>query len=240
MYNIPSIESYSVSSDDSGFYGDGANGSQVFTPSATTNWKVFKIEGDTVELISTNDVGKLTLRGYKGYNKLVDILNSIASAYVNPDYAVSGRSIGSTDQSVGTVAENLLAVIASNGSSVDYASTVPYTDTYHEADVQYIIDNNLLPEENLYDNQYAWLASRKAARGYSTNYYVEMYAKLFYWRGTTLEDAVGSVRLGKAKNSSDYTDEDSGRSVRVIVKLKPGIKVNGGDGSTTPWVLITE
>jgi len=236
----PSIESYSVSSDDSGFYGDGANGSQVFTPSATTNWKVFKIEGDTVELISTNDVGKLTLRGYKGYNKLVDILNSIASAYVNPDYAVSGRSIGSTDQSVGTVAENLLAVIASNGSSVDYASTVPYTDTYHEADVQYIIDNNLLPEENLYDNQYAWLASRKAARGYSTNYYVEMYAKLFYWRGTTLEDAVGSVRLGKAKNSSDYTDEDSGRSVRVIVKLKPGIKVNGGDGSTTPWVLITE
>jgi len=232
----PSIESYSVSSDDTGFYGSDGDGAQAFTPSTTTSWKVFNIEGDAVELISTNDVGGLRLKGYTGYNNMVNTLNSIAGAYVNPDYAVSGRSIGSTDQSVGTVAENLLATIGGGITPTDS----PYTDTLYESDVQHILDNSLVVEENLY-SQASWLASRIAKKNSSTSWYTRLQGRLFWNNGTTIENAMGQETLCDAKNSSDYTDStSSNRGVRVIIKLKPGIKVNGGDGSTTPWILTNE
>jgi len=199
----------------------GADIDQNFkTSEYTSGWRVFSNDGDTIQLISAESVGDLSLQGEIGYLNIIYALNSLSRAYVNPEYAVSGRSIGCKG-----CAEKIEGELGYQYPLTTYL-TAPYTETGYEADINIIHSNNLIHSSG----DSAWLASR-CVNGETSG---------TTFSGRTLTKA-GTVSQGSLHRISfDDTKSEDARiaGVRPIITLRTGVKATGGDGtSESPWTI---
>jgi len=85
---VPTLTSYSQ-------YYTGA-GTQTYTPSSTTTWKVYSNNNGELTIINSSDIA-LALGGESGYDYATDTINELVSAYNNEIYASSIRSIKESD-----------------------------------------------------------------------------------------------------------------------------------------------
>jgi len=225
----PSSTSYTVPTTVSGY-----TSNQTFNPSSTTSWRVFSNENGKVEIISTDSVGKLYLRGYSGYVDLVQTLNDMSISYVNPQYAISGRSLGYYDEKVvssdGTLGDDMTEEQKANYKKLDTSnyslnngvSGFPYED------YQYKLDEGILSVHGgIYQSSGdIWLANRSIViQGGST-----------VFRSVDIS-IVGYVSCGLLYSYAG-TAYSVSNGVRPIVTLKSNLTVIGGSGtSSDPYII---
>ena len=131
----------------------------------TGDWRILSIDTSgadpVIEIVSRDNVtfynnteSALFLRGKTGYNNVVQTLNTMCGYYVNPKYAISGRSIGSD-------VNNL------NGKTDYYVYTgdnqylKDNTNQYINVDEDYLVDTGLLSNiDEWVSNRSYWYASR--------------------------------------------------------------------------------
>lgn len=79
----------------------GAEENQSYnTSSYIGTWQVlYNNSAYGLQIVSSKKVGNLILKGINGYNNSIDILNEISDYYINDDYAISARSIGTNPKS---------------------------------------------------------------------------------------------------------------------------------------------
>ena len=212
----PSTERYTA---------NGGASSSTFYPSKETVWQIFSINGSTISLISSDSVGSLTLEGKTGYKNAVSILNNIANAYVNGEYATSGRSIGSGSGSIGEIDETSNPITweetytnGKNGS--------PYKDVLHRADKAIIKDN-----ESLHISSDVWLASRHIIVSEEHTYFAVRYLP------SNNEEAAYSIFASKANGAKESLGSKT-LGVRPIITLRSYVEISGGNGTLgNPYTL---
>lgn len=206
--------SYSLESDDTG-----ANNSQEFKPNNAISWKVFSNQGNEVELVSDKNIGELTFQGKIGYSKAVGTLKNLCNQYVNNLYALSGRCLGSSDDSVEEVDVDEL------NFELDFDNTPEnvYSDNYFNKDMEKLKEQSLVYDE-------VFFASR--------NVEDDDVAKRFgirYILNNTVEDEF----IYEVSESSD-SESAVTKGVRAVITLKPDVCIVGGTGiETDPYVLAT-
>ena len=211
----PSSTSYTVATTDSGY-----SSAQTFNPSATTSWRVMYNNAGQLDIVSTDAVqtsasADFYLYGKTGYAKAVDTLNNIGQAYVNSTYATSGRHIGSTNESVGTIDEETITG-GVTGS--------PYTDELYTTDVNQLVNNSLL-----HSSSRTWLASRHVESGYEDSFFdvrmIDNIATEYYFSVYYVDPYVSDV----------YSVSGA---VRPVVSLKSDIQITEGLGTqASPYVV---
>ena len=98
---IPNETSYMPDINKTGCAEESECPQEALNPSESKLWKVFRINDDnTIEIIVDEPtLTKIYLNGMTGFINSVDVLQSVASKYVNPKYALSARSFGYYGQS---------------------------------------------------------------------------------------------------------------------------------------------
>ena len=179
----------------------------------TGKWVVLRNTGGTIEIISKESVGSLTLSGADGYANAVKTLNDKCATYVNSTYATSGRSAGATSSSIGQIntTDNPLTFVAARPQ-------LPYYDEYYMEDM--VNNINLLHSSN---SGYVWLASR----------YLETNSMgaVFYVRSLSADGGIMNFELYAADNVGTAVIQES-HGVRPVITLKSGIRIVGGSGSS--------
>ncbi len=185
-------------------------------------WVVLRNEtGKNVEIISKENVADLTLSGADGYANAVKLLNDKSKQYINPIYAVSGRSVGATSKSIEQIDRNIYPVAF-------YREIVkrilPYHDDYGAADRNLIMNNAAL-QQTVGD---VWLASRYLDPSDETNYSFNV--RCVGPNGTIVNRAsTQELFLPKADGTSEsYTFS---KGVRPIITLRQDIRITGGAGT---------
>lgn len=214
----PSCTSYIVTTNESGYTSD-----QEFNPSTTTSWRVMYNNAGQLDIVSADSVqttsdANLYLRGSTGYAQAVDTLNNLGNAYVNSTYATSGRHIGSTSSSVGTIDTTTYPLTYGVSGS-------PYTDTYYSTDVIQLTDNDLLHSSGI-----TWLASRYLRTNVSRS--------LFGVRELLADDGINEYYLYYTGRGGGTLSDDYAHGVRPVVSLDSGIRIVSGSGtSSDPYVI---
>ena len=189
---VPSVSKYVVDKEESG-----CSWNQVFKPKDTTLWRVYRNSDGITEIVSAHGVGLLTFKGENGYKNSVGILDDLANAFVNPEFAVASRSIGESEESCDKIEEEL-----------DYhevcrrGEVMPYVDGFYKDDL------HLVKKRGLWDRaDFAgtWLASRC----------------LHYFGGTLkfelrFIDAHGNINRGEVFSSA-YNGETSEKALSLLV-----------------------
>jgi len=210
-YN-PIVSNYIVPATYSGHTAD-----QTFNPTTTTSWKVFNINKDdgTVELISTESIGDLTLKGKTGFQYAIQTMQGLADAYVNTNYVTSARALGYSEKGLTPYQVGQY----NNTGGTSNSNSFPYTDSQHTTD-KTILDT--YPRLVQYTGS-VWVASR-----YTSSY---NYLRILSNTG----DISNSSYL--YRSSSDYSVTNG---FRPIVKLDPRTEIIGGEGtSETPYKIAS-
>ena len=66
----------------------------------TKRWRIYRKEGDVLELISDEPVAVISVYGVRGFSNIIYMANSISNAFIDNKYAFSARSIGCSDESI--------------------------------------------------------------------------------------------------------------------------------------------
>lgn len=203
-------------------YNDEEHGLQIISSKNVTN------EGNLY--LGTDGNGEANKRAY---NNSVTTLNKFCSNYVNIQYAISGRSVGSDPiNSKDTTQENEI-IQTDNGEGIDSG--------YKVADENYITDYNAMKsatsqsEEGLFDSTLSmfWLASRHVTADIE---YASFSIRLLDNYGT----------IGDDWWISNWNDEVSWADpsmcgVRACITLRSGIKTNNGNGTKeNPYELVAQ
>jgi len=226
----------------------------ALVPSATTQWIVLKNDGITVELVSADSVGTLTLgadtytvdgvtfsEGSAGdlelskthYGNVIQILRQISEVYTDGEIAIAGRGLGWNGTSAETIPiENIsFNYISTNG--IIAVNGDPYDDTYYRQhgetieDVDALIDQGMLHTTRY--NNYVWLASRYL-NGTSTN-------SLFTVRRIKSDGTVGGQDFVNEYSSGGAYSYTLTYGIRPVVTLKPGIKATPVGTEGNSWKL---
>lgn len=218
----PSSTSCTVLASDSGYDSD-----QTYNPSSITSWKVFKNNSGQLDIISSEIVGNLALKGATGYEKAVYTLNNMCSNYVNPTYATSGRSLGYK-------AGSSMETIDTSTYPLEYGvSGFPYTDTYYTDDTT-IINKNI---NGKYPLRYTgdgkvWLASRYSANVDDLLYDFEVRCEFDGGSG------IDSIFLCRVYSSGGVSSYSVSYGVRPVISLKSGLSIISGTGTEEdPYVV---
>ena len=156
------------------------------------------------------------------YNNAITTLNSKANEYNNSNYSTRARSVGSVPNNI-------------NSQSSMYTSSdswfAKYNNKFRNTDNNYLTDWNKMKElgiENL-NNAY-WLASRVIN---ATSYDCHFSMRSIDSRGNLDYEY---MNYAHRLNSTHAYSTTCG--LRPVFKLKPGIKVTGGAGtSSSPYTL---
>jgi len=227
---MPSSTSYKVYETDTGDYNEDGDTAdyQEFNPSQTTLWRVMYNNNGQLDIVSADSVGDLSLYGATGYAKAVDTLNNLGNAYVNTTYATSGRHIGSTSESVGTINTTTYPLTVENTYSQDNIG-LPYHDTLYEIDVNQLKNNNML-----HSSGYTWLASRNFYRGTGESCF-RIYC--IHANGNVIESNYLYV-VETPVWGGDVSSQAKSYGVRPVVSLKSEIRITGGSGtSADPYTI---
>ena len=181
----------------------------------TGKWVVLRNTTGAWEIISKESVGDLELSGATGYANAVKILNDRCSIYKNSTYAVSGRSVGATADSIEQIDTTQYPLTYEAARS----ESLPYHDTYYLSDQSIISGNDNLK----HSSGNVWLASRRL------NVYDNRSSFCVF---NLNENGVLNSRsiYGQYSNGKTWGDNYAG-GVRPVVTLKPGIRIIGGSGT---------
>ena len=210
VIGVSSIAEGSYVSYDSGHsdYGDG--------------WVVLRDTPLGLEIISKESVGNLTLSGANGYASAVAKLNNKAKEYINPYYAVKGRSVGATDDSI--------EVINTSTYPLTYAAArnreLPYYDEYYTDD-QTLIANNANLKHSI---GHVWLASRILI---AESDYSAFAGRFLMSSGDKNNDWLFMANSGGGTDTYSFS-----YGVRPVITLRGDIQIIGGSGTQAdPYIL---
>ena len=221
---VPNRACFSVTADESG-----SKFTQYFYPSSLGGWRVFQNDGEHVEIALNCTLPDLVLNGARGYANCISILNNLANSCVNPNFAESGRSLGSKGTKAEMITYSCLAdadveYVVKKINELQHFDAVK--DCCIEEDLKILSENALLHVGNFG----VWLASRGiqiTPRGKGFGVYV-MYSE-------EVKDVV-PLYCSVLDNKNYETFMHS--KIYPIVKLKKDVLVKSGDGtSNKPYVL---
>ena len=165
------------------------------------------------------------------YNGAITTLNSAANNYLNTNYAISARSVG-------TIPDNPSA------DTAYYSFPSNYNVSYNlrAEDTNYLTDYNQLKKLNLLKaDQGYYLASRVIENGYN-EISSSMDVLTFSIRvisGSSLRESLYSLAVYPGNYETGRMRSD-GYACRPVFTLKPGLKVIGGNGTeSSPYTLGT-
>ncbi len=191
--------------------------------SYTGKWVVLRNNGGTIEIISKESVGDLTLSGADAYINYVKILNDECKAYVNSKYASKGRCLGATSSSLDQVDTSQYPLTFAAARERIF----PYHDTYYTSDQTIIQSNSALK----HSTGYVWVASRFLQPGNGCSVFN---ACRMYKNGSTADWAA----LYRAYNDNSTADASGTYGLRPVITLKSRIKIVGGSGtSDVPYTI---
>jgi len=209
----PTSRSYSVTCE---------NSVSTFYPENTIKWQVFSKSGGVIQLISADSVGELTLEGRKGYAEAVGILNGIANAYVDGNFVIGSRSLGSSGSSIEVIDEAKVTW----SETFNKNTGLPYKDTYYRDDRAIIQEN-----EELQINKDVWLASRSLVAFEDDSRFSVRYLPTDYKEVTHSLYIVNANDVGQSTGAKGF-------HVRPIVYLDSDVKIEKGEGtSQVPYEL---
>ncbi len=190
----------------------------------TGDWVVLRNSTGQLEIISKESVGDVTLGGAEGYANAVSILNSKAKEYINYNYAVSARSVGSTVDSIEQIDTTQYPLTYEAGNAA--GMVLPYQDTYYLDDTTIIANNANLK----HSSGNVWLASRILGTNSSYSYFN---VHNLYSSGTAY-----NVSLFAAGSGGDVDSFVYSLGFRPVVTLRADLRVIGGSGTQAdPYVL---
>ncbi|MEG1990380.1 MAG: hypothetical protein RR136_05295, partial [Clostridia bacterium] len=173
-------------------------------------WRVLTNKSGIVEIVSAKSVQNLTMIGKADYINAVNILNNVCSRYVNTTYATSGRSIGTTSQSIGNIGDSGIVWNAN-------AKDVRLNDTYYQNDIY------ALSVAGIRLDDWTWLGSREVEQGSVISAFIVRYVYI--------DDGVNNNYLYLLNNGGNTYENSSTFGVGAVVSLKSGIKVTAGEGT---------
>ncbi|MBP3284458.1 MAG: InlB B-repeat-containing protein [Clostridia bacterium] len=221
-----------------------------FDPSATTTWRVLSNDGTTVELVSADSVGDLTLGkdseqatdgtfssgteadmevAKSNYARAVKILNEISEAYVNPTLATGGRGlgtvVGSSMEEIDTTTYPLTwdYTYPQGYTYTEGNNGFPHTDTYYSTDVNVLMNNSML-----HSSGYVWLASRNLGLA-SSNSDFRVRSMI------TSGDIYNYYTLFSSHSDGSAITYSNTNGVRPVVILKSGLTISGAGTEENPW-----
>lgn len=181
-------------------------------------WRIFEVKNGFVKLISADNVHKLILYGKVGYANLVDTLNGISKAFVNPEYALYGRSFGSSEASTGKLSLDSI--------SLSQVENHCFSDKEYLEDVRIIAEHGLgVPKSGL-----VWMASRAVVTGVKST---EFGARSFF------DSHVYFSELYREYDEGRGFDNALSAGVRPIITLKPDIGLSSGNGTREEPYVVT-
>ncbi len=188
------------------------------------DWVVLRNTKGQLEIISKESVGNVTISGAKGYANAVNILNTKAREYINTNYAVNGRSVGATENSIGAIntTEYPLTYAAASATT----EHVPYFDICYISDQQIIANNATLQ----HSSGWVWMASRILTATDSLSDF-----KVRRLNSNGYADGNYVYQVGSGGGTNIYSDA---LGVRPVVTLRSDIQIIGGSGTVdTPYIL---
>ena len=223
-YTVPT-QSYTIKATETGYSSD-----QTFnTNTYTGKWQVLYNNDNGVEIISSDVVvNTLHLKGKKGYNNFVNILNTASNYYTNLDYATRGRSVGSDPMSPGEV--TTLYKDTEEGQKYTYIEE--YAPDLKADDTSYLIDYEVMRNLNIHNlGKNYWLASRE----------VNALGQVATFHGRTMQ-ANGEILLNglwRAEKWGSKIDYERICGIRPVILLKSDIIITGGKGTEeSPYTII--
>ena len=219
----PSSTSCIVLSEDSG------HKNQTYNPSTITSWKVFKNNNGQLDIISSESVGSLCLVGKTGYAKAVYTLNKMCSEYVNPTYAISGRSLGYVEGSSMETIDIEEYPMTWENTYKNGNCEFPYTDTYYINDKE-IIKTVIYTDQSLLLQHDVWLASR----------WSEAYSGISMFGVCHLNSSglSGSSQLYNSHSDGRISTYFAAHGVHPVISLKDNIKITAGNGTKeSPYII---
>ncbi len=219
-------------------------------------WRVlYNDEEHGLQIISDDIVGKLTLghvdsdgnqyirneedekKAKIAYNKIVSTLNTFSRYYVNPKYAISGRSVGSnpiTPDDNETKTEKLIKSDYPKGSDNWDSGCILFNDynttTKYDRDLMSSLNNETNAEDTF------WFASRlgycnEYGARFSTDYGKKdgsLYSCNFWAMGD------GELNGIISSNPGEFT-----HGVKPVITINPNVQTQSGNGEeSTPFILV--
>ena len=187
-------------------------------------WVVLKDTNLGVEIISKESVGQLPIAGPTGFANLVRLLNDKSRQYLNPTYAVSARSVGSSGRSIEMINTSDYPMTWGN-----IGQNLPYYDEYYEDDATIIANNAALQHSQGVEMCVA-LASRNA----QLSNYAMLWERTLYHNGATDDDFM----LGSVSNTNVVQSYSVAIGVRPVIMLRSSARITGGSGTSgSPYTL---
>lgn len=148
------------------------------------------------------------------YNNAIQTLNTKTRKYINKDYVIDARCVGSNPKDENTEAK-------------DFAE---YNEITYEAingDTNYETDYNTLEELNILDTEKSyWLASRNVEPGY-----VYSQQGILCYVRMVGQTPIAIYRDNEMNKPYDYSDEVT-NGIRPVFLLKGDLNIKNGDGKT--------
>ncbi len=189
-------------------------------------WVVLRNDGENIEIISKDSVGLLTLHGVDGYANCVKILNDKCREYVNDKYALSGRSVGATADSIEQIDTEKYPITWAGADAI--GEDLPYEDKTYISDRDIIRNNSELNHgttNTRYNNGGVWLASR--------HLFLVSVGSSFSVRLLEKNGVIGDAGLVSAgpDGSVGVGGPEWPNGVRPVITLKSEIRIVGGTGT---------
>lgn len=179
-------------------------------------------------------------KGKTVYNNAIETLNNEAEAYINPEYAIDARCVGSIP-TVGTTGnfiqkdkgtETTLILPPSTWESYIKPSDWLDDDTgCFDTDENYITDEIQMKSINIYDiDEEYWLASRSVHANDTSCH--------FYIRFVDMDGGSNSFSVCGISNDGFLNAYLGEKSLRPCISLRTDIKIIGGNGSKeSPYII---
>lgn len=215
------------------------------TADATKLWQVLYNDSTYgVQLTSSKNVITITLgtnkvasKGWNAYQNLISILNTISDYYINTNYAVSARSIGTVPSNRAAESSNITFKL---GSGVSTSNIGKNTDTNYTKD--------LTAMQNAKNQNSSGIASTGETYFLGSRYlaissqYTDDSSAVFNARIINSSGSISNASVAVATNSANYTYSGWSKQytggVRPVVKLKSNIIITDGDGTeNNPYIL---
>ena len=215
------------------------------TADATDLWQVLYNDSTYgVQLTSSKNVITITLgtnkvasKGWNAYQNLISILNTISDYYINTNYAVSARSIGTVPSNRAAESSNITFKL---GSGISTSNIGKNTDTNYTKD--------LTAMQNAKNQNSSGIASTGETYFLGSRYlaissqYTDDGGAVFNARIINSSGSISNASIAVATNSANYTYSGWSKQytggVRPVVKLKSNIIITDGDGTeNNPYIL---
>ena len=190
-----------------------------------------------IQMVTAYVIGDVTLgvsqdfeKSKEVYNNVVTTLNTAAESYRKKDDGIAELA-----RCVGTIPDN------PNYDEVEmYTSDDEYMKDYNNlfkgSDQKYEIDYNKMQQLGVEGNNYYWIASRYVLSSeVATNTYATSFNIL---TNDSLETSIYSTLCRVVDDGRTFAFAIERPRLRIVIRLKPGIKVISGDGSeANPYTL---